>query len=100
MSEIGAAASKRRLVRNGLRMVAATLDDWCHAVVELTTATLAGCSGPALIPAHSLARPYDAISVAHSLTSLGMMLLRPELPDVADTQYRPAKRSSPRRLPR
>ena len=35
------------------------------------------------MPAHSLARPYDAMMVAHSRSSLGMMLLRPELPEVA-----------------
>ena len=45
------------------------------------------------MPAHSFARAYEAIVIAHSSASLGMMLLRPELPEVADTQYLPANRS-------
>ena len=42
---------------NGLRTVAATRADWCHGVVELTTAMLTLCVGPDLIPDHSFARP-------------------------------------------
>ena len=34
------AASRRSVAKNGLRTVAATREDWCHAVVELTTAML------------------------------------------------------------
>jgi hypothetical protein len=34
--------------------------------------------------------------VAHSFALLGVTLLRPELPEVADTQYRPANGSLPR----
>jgi hypothetical protein len=53
----GDAASRRSLTMNGLRTVAATREDWCHAVVELTTAMLTRLVGPDLTPAHSLARP-------------------------------------------
>src|SRR3954468_12711664 len=35
--------------------------------------------------------------VAHSWGSLGMMLRRPKLPEVAETQYRPRNRCFPRR---
>jgi hypothetical protein len=62
-------------------------------VVELTTAMLTRCVKPDVMPAHSLALPYDAMIIAHSVASLGKMLLRPELPEVAETQYRLAKRS-------
>jgi hypothetical protein len=57
MSGSGAAASSRWLAMNGLRTVAATREDWCQAVVELTTARLTRCRGSARTPAHSLARP-------------------------------------------
>jgi hypothetical protein len=85
----------RSLWMNGLFTVAATRDDWCQAVVELTTAIRTGCSGLAWMPDHSLARAYEAIAVAHSCASLGTTLFRPELPEVAETQYRPANGSLP-----
>jgi hypothetical protein len=57
--------------------------------VELTTAIRVRWRTPARTPAHSLALAYEAITAAHSATSVGTMLRRPELPDVAATQYRP-----------
>ena len=38
----------------------------CHAVVELTTAILIRWVSPDLIPAHSFACPYEAMTEAHS----------------------------------
>lgn len=86
ISSSGAAASKRELRTNGLWIVAATRDDWCQAVVELTTAMVVRRVSPAETPAHSLARAYDAITVAHSRSVLGTRHLSPELPEVDDTQ--------------
>lgn len=52
----GAAALRRSLTMNGLRAVAATLDDWCQGVVELTMAIFTRWAGPIRTPAHWFAR--------------------------------------------
>src|SRR5215204_3427477 len=82
----GSPESRRRVGTQRLCTEAPTLADWCQGVVELTTAIFVRWVRPALEPAQSNERLYEASTVVHSAKSQRNRPRRPVLPDVDATQ--------------
>src|SRR5215207_6379561 len=78
----GSPESRRKVGTQGLWTEAPTLADWCQGTVELTTAILVRWVRPALEPAQSNERLYEATTMVHSAKSQRNRPLRPVLPDV------------------
>src|ERR687898_337896 len=81
-------------------MEAATRADWWLGLVELTTAVLTRCVRPAVEPAQSKARLYEATTCTHSRKFHKKTPRLPVVPAVAETKYLPWKSSLPRSVAR